>query len=287
MPRAKRTSARAAARPSPATTETALETPAPALVPLSELRPHPRNYRHHPERQLIHIAMSLHQNGFYRNVVAARDGTILAGHGVVLAAPLVAAMRSRMRVGGIESFVAYAELLEEDHEERRALFAVERDLSARVPVIRLDLDPEDARAKKILAADNELGRFAEDDDRALTELLREINENDGDALLGTGYDPEMLAALAMVTRPAHEIRDLNEAREWVGMPDYHESEGERFQLVVTFETAAARKRFVEEKEIAVIKTVGDATWSARWPAVVNEDVSTVRFTAKSRKRIAP
>ena len=55
-------------------------------VAISGLRPHPRNYREHPEDQLEHIKASIVENGFYRNVVAARDGTILAGHGVVLAA---------------------------------------------------------------------------------------------------------------------------------------------------------------------------------------------------------
>jgi ParB-like chromosome segregation protein Spo0J len=56
------------------------------MVPIDELRPHPRNYRVHPEDQLAHVEHSMRTNGVYRNVVAARDGTILAGHGVVLAA---------------------------------------------------------------------------------------------------------------------------------------------------------------------------------------------------------
>jgi hypothetical protein len=55
------------------------------LVAVDDLKPHPRNYRIHPEDQLQHIIRSI-QEHFYRNVVAAREGTILAGHGVVIAA---------------------------------------------------------------------------------------------------------------------------------------------------------------------------------------------------------
>lgn len=56
------------------------------LVALSKLKPHPRNYRKHPADQLAHIKASIKQHGFYRNVVVAKDDTILAGHGVVQAA---------------------------------------------------------------------------------------------------------------------------------------------------------------------------------------------------------
>src|SRR5262245_35987685 len=125
------------------------------LVNLDDLRAHPRNYRQHPEDQLAHLEHSLREHGFYRNVVVARDLTILAGHGIVTAA---------RRVG-----------------------------YASVPVHRLDLDPSSPKALKILAADNELPRFAETDDRALSELLRQIREEDVSGLLGTGYDEMMLA----------------------------------------------------------------------------------------------
>jgi hypothetical protein len=53
------------------------------LIAIKELKPHPRNYRSHPEDQLVHLVNSIKQHGFYRNVVVAKDNTILAGHGVV------------------------------------------------------------------------------------------------------------------------------------------------------------------------------------------------------------
>lgn len=47
---------------------------------IDELRAHPRNYRRHPDDQLAHIMRSIELHGFYRAVVIARDGTVLAGH---------------------------------------------------------------------------------------------------------------------------------------------------------------------------------------------------------------
>jgi ParB-like chromosome segregation protein Spo0J len=58
----------------------------PEDVALDDLKPHPRNYQQHPDDELAHIMESIKTHGFYRNVVIARDGTILAGHGVTQAA---------------------------------------------------------------------------------------------------------------------------------------------------------------------------------------------------------
>ena len=60
--------------------------PALEVLALKDLRPHPRNYREHPEDQLAHLKQSIQKHHIYRNIVIARDGTILAGHGVVEAA---------------------------------------------------------------------------------------------------------------------------------------------------------------------------------------------------------
>src|SRR4051812_4918873 len=60
------------------------------MVNVADLKPHPKNYHAHPEDQLTHLIESLEANGFYRNVVIAKDGTILAGHGIVQAAEKVA-----------------------------------------------------------------------------------------------------------------------------------------------------------------------------------------------------
>jgi hypothetical protein len=229
-----------AASPEPpaATAPAAAEVRHTEVVRLDSLRPHPRNYKRHPDDQLEHIAASIRQHGWYRNIVTARDGTILAGHGVALAA-----------------------------EKKLGL--------TEVPIFRLPVDPESPAALKILASDNELGKFAETDDRALSELLREVKETDVDGLLGTGFDETMLAGLVLVTRPASEIADFDEAAHYVGMPEYDPGE-KQFKLVVTFPTEADREAFVAQHGIRIDKKV-QATWGTRWPFTEREDVATLRF----------
>lgn len=216
-------------------------------VNVADLRPHPRNYQEHPEDQLAEIARSLDLHGFYRNIVIARDGTILAGHGVVAAA------RSAGRT--------------------------------RVPVIRLDLAPDDPRALRVLTADNEIGRLAVRDDRALTELLRGIMEADGD-LLGTGYTEERLAALVYVTRPQSEVRDLDAAAEWVGMPAFAPEDPWPWALVIRTATPEQREEVCRilgiERPTKMIGKTEDGKgparhWTARWPWSPREDLAALRF----------
>jgi hypothetical protein len=128
------------------------------IAQLGELKPHPRNYKSHPDAQLEHLGESLETYDFFRRIIVARDGTILAGHGIALAA----------KAKGIET----------------------------VPILRYDLAPDDTLALKLVALDNETPRGAVTDDLALSQLLREVQAADG--LLGTGFDDKMLAELVMV-----------------------------------------------------------------------------------------
>lgn len=175
-------------------------------VAIAELRPHPRNYREHPADQLEHLKASIVEHGLYRNVVIARDGTILAGHGVVQAATAL----------GLET----------------------------VPAYRLDVGPDDPAALKVLIGDNEIEHLGERDDRLLSELLREVGTLDLDNLLGTGYDELMLANLVMVTRPASEIADFDAAAEWVGLPEYR-PEPNVIKLTIAFDSAERRREFLD------------------------------------------
>jgi len=208
-------------------------------VLLSELQPHPRNYRGHPADQVEHLAQSIAEHGFYRNVVIARDGTILAGHGVV-----EAARKNRLR---------------------------------KIPVVRLDLDADDPKALKILTGDNELARLAEIDDRILTDLLREINDADEAGLLGTGYDEMMLANLVYVTRPASEINGYDAAAEWVGLPEYPHVA--RVRLMVSFDTEEERDEFLATIGNPTLRKKTGGTWSTWWPEREREDLSSLRFDA--------
>ena len=211
------------------------------LVSLDSLTPHPRNYQTHPDDELAHIMESIREHGFYRNVVITRDGIILAGHGVTEAAK---------RLG-----------------------------YTHIPAIRVDYAPDDPRALKLLVSDNEIRHLAEVDDRALSELLRELNS--AAELLGTGYDEMMLANLAMVTRHASEIADLQAAAQWVGMPEYDERGDQRIQLTVNFATEddfTAFYRFLGLSADAIIRR--GASRQIWWPQQPTQqhDYKSVLFT---------
>jgi len=213
-------------------------------IDIAKLKEHPRNYRKHPEDQLKHIMKSIETHGFYRNVVVANDDTILAGHGVVEAAKRLKRLR--------------------------------------IPIIRLNCDPNDPRALKVLTSDNEIRNLAEVDDRALTDLLKELMDTGGvDELLGTGFDQQQLSILAFVTRPASEIADHASANEWVGLPSYEDG-ADLPTLVITFNTAEDRIRFVEEIKLA-IDVRSSRAWSTRWPWTDREDRASVRFVDKNKE----
>ena len=198
-------------------------------VPIRTLRPHPRNYQTHSPEQLTQIAASIQEHGFYRAVVVAEDDTILAGHGVVLA-------------------------------------ALQLDLPL-IPVIRLPVPPDDPRAIRVMTGDNELNNMAEVDDRALTELLRELYGEGGDqALLGTGFDATQLAAMSFTTRSRSEFDSADEAAEWVGMPDYQPNIKIPI-LHIQFESKEARQVFVSEHGLGNAHKMdsGKTIWSVTWP----------------------
>lgn len=208
------------------------------LTPLTEIHAHPRNYRTHPADQIAHLIASITKHGFYRPVVAARDGTILAGHGITVAA------------------------------EKMGLKAV--------PVIRLPLDPNSPTALKILTGDNEMGKLAQIDDRMLTELLRGIKDTDPEALLGTGFDEKMLAALAMVTRPAGKIADIDDAAAWAGMPEFGEKD-EDVKLTILFRNPQDRDKFIAEKRVKVSTYKTKNAWTTWYPEKPRDDLISLKF----------
>jgi ParB-like chromosome segregation protein Spo0J len=53
---------------------------------IADLKPHPRNYRRHPEAQVAVLRESLRTHGQQKPVVIDPQDTILAGHGLVDAA---------------------------------------------------------------------------------------------------------------------------------------------------------------------------------------------------------
>lgn len=203
------------------------EIPEPKTIPIAKLTPHPRNYRKHPQDQLDHIKISIEEHGFYKNIVISSDDFILGGHGAVEAAGQL----------GLK----------------------------KVPAVRMPFDHLDTRALKILASDNYLAHFAEDDDRMLTELLREVD--DLDSLLGTGFDEMMLVAYEEVIRPPDMLNEFDPTDEWesAGMPDFEVQE-DSLRLVIHFEDPDERQRVVDDLSLYVTNREGKV-WSAPYPPV--------------------
>jgi hypothetical protein len=198
------------------------------------LTPHPRNYRKHPMSQLRHIIDSIETHGFYRNVVVAKDLTILAGHGVTQA-------------------------------------ALEMGL-AKIPVITMDIEPDDPRAIKLLTGDNEISNLSEVNDRLLTELLKEVMGEKDLGLTGTGFDADQLASLVMVTRPTNEITDKNEAAEWLGMPDWEVATAP-LKIIVSFDNQEDRQAFGK----ALGYQLTEKTKSVWYPDRDRDDPASLQF----------
>lgn len=105
------------------------------MMRISDLRPHPRNPRKHPERAIEKLEHSLKEFGWTNPVLLSADGFVLAGH-----ARLKAAAKA-----GIEQ----------------------------VPVIRLQLSG--ARAEAYMIADNRLQEETDWDLPALKDLLDDLD----------------------------------------------------------------------------------------------------------------
>lgn len=202
-----------------------------AVVPLGSLKAHPRNYKEHPREQLEQLMRSIEEHGFYRNIVVARDNTILAGHGVWMAAK--AMVPSPLRI----------------------------------PVVRLALDAEDPRALKLVAADNEIGGLGITDDRKLTELLHQVQE-EGAELFGTGFTSDRLAALAYITRNRAEMPSMEAAAEWAAakMPAHLPVSEDVPRMTIWFDSREDRAAFALMHTDIAISARGYSMniWSARW-----------------------
>tara|TARA_R110002020_G_scaffold359781_1_gene572478 strand:- start:281 stop:937 length:657 start_codon:yes stop_codon:yes gene_type:complete len=178
----------------------------PVWVPISKLKAHPRNYRGHPDYQLSHIMQSIKEHGFYRNVVTANDGTILAGHGVV-----EASKRLDMK---------------------------------KVLSVRLDIEPDSPAALKVMTGDNAISGLSQDSTDDLLALLEELHETND--LLGTGYDEQMLSDLLMAAGQATGLDEIDAYAEWEGMPSYeHEDQTPVRQIIVSFKDDAAVQEFAQ------------------------------------------
>jgi len=122
-------------------------------ISVGDLSPWPRNYRVHPPEQLKRIAQSLSRNGQRKAIVVQKStNRIIAGHGV---------------------------------------WQVARDMGWET--VRCDVvDFSDEQAAAFLVDDNELQRFAEDDEEVLAGLLDDLRGTDYESL---SYDSDEIDAL--------------------------------------------------------------------------------------------
>lgn len=210
-----------------------------AELSIAKLKPHQLSYKVHPADQIDELVESIKKNGIYRNLIIAKDNTILDGHAIVTAATKL----------GYE----------------------------RVPTVRLDIMPNSPEALKILIGSSELNKFAETNDRKLSDILKGIKDSSPEGLKGTGFDDMKLMNLLLVTRTMEEIRNMDEAAEWVGLPEYT-PKGEILKIVVNFEKDADRYDFAKKLGI----TITEKTKYIWWPIKAKEDPSSVKFEEKKK-----
>ena len=204
--------------------------------PLGGLRPHPRNYRQHPEEQIVHLVASLRAHGFVRPVVVSSDGVILCGHGLVAAAAKL----------GIEEG----------------------------PILTVPYEHDAPEALHLLAADNESWRLGAPDYGELLRLLEEVDTSL--SLEGTGFDEKTLAGLrAFCTPPTTDLDlRLDPDLEWTeaGLPEYLGPRELPPRLVLSFRSPEQRDELIERLGIKARKPTGKTSaWSAWWPPEEGEE----------------
>lgn len=130
------------------------------IVNINSMRPWPRNYMEHSERQLDSLQSSLGEFGQFKNIIAWK-GFIVAGHGLVEAA----------RLKGWQ----------------------------RIEVKQLPEEWTETQVEAVLVADNRLGQLGAANDEKLMAILESVQQDQNIALSTIGYsDTEILELLAKV-----------------------------------------------------------------------------------------
>lgn len=161
-------------------------------VEISKLKPFPGNPRIHPASAVEKIINSIEKFGWTNPILASKDGYILAGHARLKAAEW----------SGIKE----------------------------VPVIYLPLEGE--KAKAYLLADNRLREDTQWDYKRLRELLLEIQEEDLDILLATGFDEQRTETIVesfsgeQFVRP--DVTEMVQAFEAQEQKEQEEEAGEEY-----------------------------------------------------------
>ena len=211
------------------------------MIQIVKLMPHPRNYRSHEGEQLDQLRYLVSKRGVYKPIVISRDNVILQGLDLVEAATLL----------GMEE----------------------------VPYERIDVDHDSIMCLKLLVHASEFPDLDTKNDRALTDLLKEIHDRHPEGLVGTGFTPEQLAAYAMVTRPMSEIQTIDEAAHWVGMPEYQRPD-DKIKIVLTMINEDDALHFLNL--VGIDSSVNNraatsGTITAKFPDREKRDLKNIRF----------
>ena len=136
---------------------------------ISELKPHPRNYNNHSDRQVDDLALSLKKFGQRKPIVTWRN-MIVAGHGLTMAA----------QMAGWTSILTMP--IPDDWDEATVLayLAADNELARQADP---DLAQLAAIAKELEGIDEELAKLAAGGDDALKALMATIEDEkpNGDA----------------------------------------------------------------------------------------------------------
>lgn len=139
----------------------------PLLVPITDIHPHPENYKSHPPEQLRSLKASLKTFSWTTPIKANLEGTIIAGHGMYQAA------------------------LEEGY--------------TKVPVEFCALDKQ--LSKAYLIADNETARRAVTESDKLSALLDEVSEIPDFDIEAVGFSDDELNSLLESNEPVEVVED--------------------------------------------------------------------------------
>ena len=201
------------------------------VATLADLTIDPLNARRHNERNLAAISTSIQETGFGRSMLAASDGTLIAGNATA---------------------EALADL------DMHDVIVVRSDGTKPIVHIRDDIAPGSDMARKAGLYDNRSAELADGyDPEILVALMEDL---DIAPVLMTEAEA---AALITLAQPWDGETD-DPAEHWQGMPEYEQDDLKPVkQLIVSF----AREADVEAFARLVEQTVTMTTKSLWYPAV--------------------
>lgn len=118
---------------------------------ISDFRHDPKNVRRHNERNASMVSKSIERDGFGRSMLAAKDGTIIAGNQTL----------DGVAEQGMEEFIV-----------------VHSDGTKPIVVVRDDVDPRDERAVRLAVADNRASDLSDFDPKGVVEMARQVSLDD-------------------------------------------------------------------------------------------------------------